>query len=256
MDSATIHGQTYIKASKAAKEAGYTADYAGQLARKGAIDAVVLGKTWFVREGALLEHKKARARANTQMVKREFERQKEDAQNEQPAWMAFVPAYRERLLAGSVRYTSDQDELLPMVRKEETKPEVEKEEESVAEQPAADVQPVSIRVMTKPEIDEHTATDEEVEEEAKVVADPRQAARDRQEAVQTLLTRKQAPVRRRRRLVPALAVIALLTLASANLVVYSNWNYEEGVTGGAELSTDYQIASLGSVIDRLQEVQF
>lgn len=57
MDKVVLDGTTYVKASVAAKEFKYTADYVGQLCRAKKIDARLVGRTWFVNPESLVEHK-------------------------------------------------------------------------------------------------------------------------------------------------------------------------------------------------------
>jgi len=60
MDTVLIDGVTYTKASVIAKKHKYTPDYIGQLARANKIDAQLVGRSWYVAEGSLLEHKSGR----------------------------------------------------------------------------------------------------------------------------------------------------------------------------------------------------
>lgn len=57
-DSLSIDGVLYISSKRAARESGYTKDYIGQLARAGKIDARLIGRSWYVREGMLEAYKK------------------------------------------------------------------------------------------------------------------------------------------------------------------------------------------------------
>ena len=45
MQSVVLNGKKFIKASEAAKAAGYTADYVGQLCRNEKIDAQLVGRS-------------------------------------------------------------------------------------------------------------------------------------------------------------------------------------------------------------------
>src|SRR3989338_2923342 len=53
----SFNGKKYISAKEAAKIAGYTSDYVGQLCRAGKIECRMVGHTWFVLEESLLNHK-------------------------------------------------------------------------------------------------------------------------------------------------------------------------------------------------------
>lgn len=50
-------GKKYISASRASKLCGYNSDYIGQLCRKGALDCKMVGRSWFVEEESLKNHK-------------------------------------------------------------------------------------------------------------------------------------------------------------------------------------------------------
>ncbi len=57
-DSLSVDGVLYISSKRAARESAYTKDYIGQLARAGKIDARLIGRSWYIREGALEVYKK------------------------------------------------------------------------------------------------------------------------------------------------------------------------------------------------------
>jgi len=60
MDVLPIDGKEYVKASKIAREFGYTADYIGQLARANKVDAQLVGRSWYVEIDSLKNHKASR----------------------------------------------------------------------------------------------------------------------------------------------------------------------------------------------------
>lgn len=117
MDTVTVNGKTYVKASRAADTAGYTADYVGQLCRGGKIDAVLLGKTWYVLDGVLLAHKQAKTRANTETTRRDFKRQRELLAQRAPQ---VAPLAEQRILDSAIRYIHDDAALMPPVRRVES----------------------------------------------------------------------------------------------------------------------------------------
>jgi hypothetical protein len=57
-DSIYLDGKKYISSSRAAEMAKYSKDYIGQLCRTRKIEARMMGRTWYVDEGSLLDHKK------------------------------------------------------------------------------------------------------------------------------------------------------------------------------------------------------
>lgn len=56
-DALILEHKTYISARRAAEITGYTSDYVGQLCRAGKIESKVVGRSWFVLEESLLNHK-------------------------------------------------------------------------------------------------------------------------------------------------------------------------------------------------------
>ncbi len=72
METVVIDNKTYVKASQIAKQFRYTNDYIGQLCRARKVDCQLVGRTWFVTEASLLEHKDSRykeVRANEISIK-------------------------------------------------------------------------------------------------------------------------------------------------------------------------------------------
>lgn len=57
MEELTIDGKTYISSKKAAKVTGYAKDYIGQLCREGRVEAKLVGRSWYVYEPSLTEHR-------------------------------------------------------------------------------------------------------------------------------------------------------------------------------------------------------
>jgi hypothetical protein len=60
MDTVTIDGVEYIKASVLARKHRYTSDYIGQLCRGKKVDAHLVGRTWYVYAPSLEGHKSTR----------------------------------------------------------------------------------------------------------------------------------------------------------------------------------------------------
>ncbi|MFT7507683.1 MAG: hypothetical protein ACI92I_000848 [Acidimicrobiales bacterium] len=72
MNSISIEGKKYVKATYIARELGYTADYVGQLCRAGKIDAQQVGRNWYVSEDSIRSHKKTRYRSTKAVSQREI----------------------------------------------------------------------------------------------------------------------------------------------------------------------------------------
>lgn len=106
MEVIAIDGQQFVKASVAARQAGYTADYVGQLARSGAVPARLIGRTWYVdvetlRTHRVLKKRSARLKAREQVKKALAERKA----------LAAVPSEPQKVS----RYEEDQSDLMPEV---------------------------------------------------------------------------------------------------------------------------------------------
>jgi hypothetical protein len=52
-----IEGKNYVSSARAAQLVGYTKDYVGQLARAGKIESKLIGRSWYVSEESITQHK-------------------------------------------------------------------------------------------------------------------------------------------------------------------------------------------------------
>lgn len=75
MDRITLGEKTFVKANKIAIDLGYTADYIGQLCRSGKVNAQLVGRTWYVEESSIKEHKKSRYRSVKALAQKEIRQQ-------------------------------------------------------------------------------------------------------------------------------------------------------------------------------------
>jgi hypothetical protein len=57
MDELIIDEKRYISSKQAAKVTGYAKDYVGQLCREGRVQAQLVGRSWYVLESAILDHR-------------------------------------------------------------------------------------------------------------------------------------------------------------------------------------------------------
>lgn len=57
MDVVELQGRKYVKASKVAKDNGYTSDYVGQLCRAGLVRAERIGRSWYVDAEDVIKHR-------------------------------------------------------------------------------------------------------------------------------------------------------------------------------------------------------
>lgn len=64
MEVLEFDGKKYVKATKVARDLGYTADYVGQLCRGGKVGCHLVGRSWYVDQDAVGEHKATRYRSS------------------------------------------------------------------------------------------------------------------------------------------------------------------------------------------------
>ena len=57
MDSLEFDGQVYVSTKRAAEITGYAKDYVGQLCREGRVTARLVGRSWYVSESSIKEHR-------------------------------------------------------------------------------------------------------------------------------------------------------------------------------------------------------
>ena len=57
MDEILIEGKKYVSSKQAAKMTGYAKDYIGQLCREGRVPARLVGRSWYVLESAIQDHR-------------------------------------------------------------------------------------------------------------------------------------------------------------------------------------------------------
>lgn len=106
MDEISLKGENYVKASILARKFGYTADYVGQLCRADQVTATLIGRSWYVTEESLLQHKKGRYRS-TLAKSKEMVRKYADEYRQSP---------RTTNVKRIVRYEEDEGDLLPALK--------------------------------------------------------------------------------------------------------------------------------------------
>jgi hypothetical protein len=119
MDTLVLDGKNYVKASKAAEAAGYTADYVGQLCRSGKIDAHLVGRSWYVNTDQLGGHRVDKKRMSRVKAREQVRRAVEE--NTRSLKVKEVESldrkgfknYEKR----GISYERDEAELIPQVKK-------------------------------------------------------------------------------------------------------------------------------------------
>jgi hypothetical protein len=125
MDSVTIDGVTYTKASVLAKKYRYTNDYIGQLCRSKKVDSHLVGRTWYVYQPSLDSHKETRyseIRSDDIKVKRDLETKFSRLNIESPVKKSVVKSISESKVKNfqnhvywrNGSYEADDSELIPV----------------------------------------------------------------------------------------------------------------------------------------------
>ncbi len=57
MDEVTLDGKVFISSKRAAQITGYAKDYVGQLCREGRVEARLVGRSWYIYEQSIREHR-------------------------------------------------------------------------------------------------------------------------------------------------------------------------------------------------------
>lgn len=124
MDILVLDGKEYIKASKAAKDLGYTSDYIGQLCRNKSISAHLVGRTWYVNTAELHAHKVDKKRISR--VKAREQAKKSIAEYKEKINQKTQNNYKNIV----IQYESDTASLIPETRKILVKSDVPKKASS------------------------------------------------------------------------------------------------------------------------------
>ena len=110
MEVLVLDGKNYVKASKAARELGYATDYVGQLCRSGQIDAHLIGRTWYVNQDELGNHKVEKKRISRVKAREYAKRTIEEFKKEKEKKLNTAKNI-------DIQYENDSEELIPTVRK-------------------------------------------------------------------------------------------------------------------------------------------
>ena len=81
MDELIIGEKKYISAKRAAKETGYARDYVGQLCREGRVPARLVGRSWYVLESAIQDHK---SKEHDDIVHEDIEHSQQESEEKTP----------------------------------------------------------------------------------------------------------------------------------------------------------------------------
>lgn len=133
MEEISFKGENYVKASVLADKYGYTSDYVGQLCRSEQVKATLVGRSWYVNEESLLEHRKGRYRSTLAKSKEMVRKYAEERTQ------SLKPTNVQRV----VRYEDDDRDLFPILSQRSNIPEPEHISEATSES-----EPESLEVTT------------------------------------------------------------------------------------------------------------
>ena len=127
MDTVTVNGKLYKKATVLAKQFRYTTDYIGQLCRNKKVDCQFVGRSWYVTEASLLAHKDTRykeVRVDEKTIKSNHISVRDTSEiSVRPRLLKTAqkaaPAshFASRLIPRESKYFTDETELLPVAVK-------------------------------------------------------------------------------------------------------------------------------------------
>lgn len=131
MDEVTLNNKKYLKATEIAKDLGYTSDYVGQLCRAGKVDAQLVGRSWFVNEASLREHKHGTKRSNKAKSQAAVKHYRK-SQTNRPRRATHTPHERHITVH---HYEADEADLFPQIKR--------------AKEPATEPNPIKVKKKSK-----------------------------------------------------------------------------------------------------------
>ena len=111
MEVLVLDGKNYVKATKAARDLGYASDYVGQLCRTKQIDAHLIGRTWYVNQDQLGNHRVEKRRMARTKAREQAKKAIEEVHR------LRVEETRDAHEHKSIRYERDDGDLIPATRK-------------------------------------------------------------------------------------------------------------------------------------------
>lgn len=269
MDTVVFADKKYIKASKAALASGYTADYVGQLCRKGKIDAVLLGKTWYVHEDSLTAHKQNSDRANVEVTRKDVRKQREElsTQDAPRTNVASESAHWRRLLETPISYSSESDDLIPSPVRARSSDEDESAAEKIEAEEVIHHAPIlpesqeenADETPVKPENDEISVAIRKDVSETRVNTKTHQShvlreikhTKKKNEDLQTIPEVQAIVVRRS--LAPMVLTVSMLVLLLLNIFAEIRWTYSVNGQESAVMEAHYNLASIADIVQNIEK---
>lgn len=117
MDVLQVGNKKYIKASTMARNLGYTSDYVGQLCRAGKVDAKLIGRSWYVQEDSIADHKNTRYRSTQVKTKKAIELTFSKNDQNEALQVPLRSNFYQHSRVKAPRYDIDETELIPEIDK-------------------------------------------------------------------------------------------------------------------------------------------
>ena len=171
MEKLVLDGKVFVKAARAADTLGYTSDYIGQLCRSGKIDAHLVGRSWYVNQEQLREHKTNKQRSSKVKAREQIKRSIKEAQAAKTTHLR-VRGTGMKAFESRITYEEDEKELMPEVKKltvlEKTPEGVSKKAHSVKQNlheelgPNYTIENEGEKIVMSGTVDVTDATEEEI----------------------------------------------------------------------------------------------
>ncbi len=116
METLVLDGKRFVKAATAAKALGYTSDYVGQLCRSEKIEAHLVGRSWYVDQEALREHRIDKKRSSSVKAREQVQKAVKEGQ-EAVIQHIKVLNVDNKAFEKRVKYEEDTEDLIPMTKK-------------------------------------------------------------------------------------------------------------------------------------------
>lgn len=120
MNEIIIDQKKYISSKQAAEITGYAKDYVGQLCREGRVPARLVGRSWYVLESAIQDHRFGSSHESAPKTKKEEHESKKEDSPLPPTWE-------------SPHYEAVQEESLPQINRLKATVSIEAESETPEE---------------------------------------------------------------------------------------------------------------------------
>jgi hypothetical protein len=162
METVSVDGVIYTKASSLARKFRYTPDYIGQLCRAGKADCQLVGRSWYVSESSLIQYKDTRYRDKstrgneiTSFLKSKtsteitsvYPRLKRTTAKQ----LHVHPVAVHEVGGNTIKYFADETESLPLLRAKDIVTAPEKEVQAAPAVVSTNSVAINVRQIEKPQ---------------------------------------------------------------------------------------------------------